>query len=128
MERTNSYIEALKTSIEAKEKVLKRTEERYEAESKEWKEKELCFEAQLEEMQQLRERVDQLSTLSFNLPHTVQPYGDFAAGREFKVDVGAEEEEGAEEREVIEEILSQTKGRPILLENENVDSRDDNLQ
>ena len=66
LDRTKSDIEALKTSFEAKEKAMKRTEERFEEDAKDWKEKESCYEAQLLEMQQLRDQVDQLSTLNYS--------------------------------------------------------------
>ena len=66
LERCRSQLDTLKLALEAKEKVLKRMEEKSEADAQEWKEKEACFEAQLLEMSDLREKVDQLSTVEYN--------------------------------------------------------------
>ena len=66
LERCRSQLDTLKLALEAKEKVLKRIEEKCEADAQEWKEKEACFEAQLLEMGDLREKVDQLSTVEYN--------------------------------------------------------------
>ena len=75
-ERNREYIETLKASGEAQAEVLKRAEEKRRAETqdweekeREWKDKEVCFESQLLEMQELRERCDQLST--------IQSYGGY---------------------------------------------------
>ena len=79
-ERNHAYIEALKTSLEANEKVGIRVEERYRAEAQEWKDKEACYEAQLREMQEMRERLDQLTTVDSDNHHHQQVLSAFRKG------------------------------------------------
>lgn len=88
-ERNTAYIEALKTSLDANEKVGIRVEEKYRAEAQEWKDKEACYEAQLREMQEMRERLDQLTTVDSNHHHPVLSAfrkGNSDTGRETDTD------------------------------------------